>query len=110
MREQAWLTTCGAFASTLSFRSGFRSMVTSIMSGPATGRGQGGDPRTRGIGLVEIPFVEPEAEVCQADLPGVLVESGHRLTAPCLKARLPLTLVSPRMLERTVNVALLIGK
>src|SRR5271165_782289 len=76
----------------------------------ATGRGQGGDPGRRGIGLVEIPFVEPEAEVCQADLPGVLVESGHRLTAPCLKARLPLTLVSPRMLERTVNVALLIGK
>ena len=51
---------------------------------------KGGDPGRRGIGLVEIPFVEPEAEVCQADLPGVLVESGHRLTAPCLKARLPL--------------------
>ena len=30
-------------------------------------------PGRRGIGLVEIPFVEPEAEVCQADLLGVLV-------------------------------------
>jgi hydrogenase/urease accessory protein HupE len=34
------------------------------------------------IGLVEIPFVEPEAEVCQADLLGVLVASGRRLPAP----------------------------
>ena len=54
----------------------------------ATGRGQGGDPGRRGIGLVEIPFVEPEAEVRQADLLGVLVASGRRLPAPCLKARL----------------------
>jgi hypothetical protein len=54
----------------------------------ATGRGQGCDPGRRGIGLVEIPFVEPEAEVRQVDLLGVLVESGRRLPAPCLKARL----------------------
>jgi len=32
--------------------------------------------------------VKPEAEVRQADLLGVLVESGRRLPAPCLKARL----------------------
>jgi hypothetical protein len=61
----------------------------------ATGRDQGGDPSRRGIGLVEIPFVEPEAEVCQADLLGVLVESGRRLPAPRFESKVAIDVMKP---------------
>ncbi len=52
-----------------------------------TGRSQGGDPGRRGIGLVQIPFVEPEAEVCQADLLGVVVESGLPVTRAVFESK-----------------------
>ena len=52
-------------------------------------------PSRRGIGLVEIPFVEPEAEVCQADLLGVLVESGRRLAAPRFESKVAIDVMKP---------------
>ena len=48
----------------------------------ATGRGQGGDPGRRGIGLVEIPFVEPES----GSLPSGPSRRPRRKWAPVTRA------------------------
>ena len=47
----------------------------------------------RGIGLVEVPFVEPEAEVCQADLLGVLVESGPPVTHAVFESKVAIKVI-----------------
>ena len=47
----------------------------------------------RGIGLVEVPFVEPEAEVCQADLLGVLVESGPPVTHAVFESEVAINVI-----------------
>jgi len=66
-------------------------MVTSI--NVRTGRLEEVNEATqvgRGIGLVEVPFVERKRKSAKRTFSASLSKVGRRLPMPCLKARLPL--------------------